>query len=97
MVTDPAPPQVGPSPRGATNPLSFRLWPSRLLHSKVQGLDELVHARFRFITHVGDAEGSSFNLSIAAINQEASVLNRFLELGHVYRAPSRFGSIIDTS
>ena len=40
----------------------------------IEGVDELLHGCFRFISHVGDAEGGAFDFPVSAIDEEVVFL-----------------------
>jgi hypothetical protein len=68
---------------------------SELLHRRIQRRVELVHGRLGFVAHVGDAEGRALDLAVAAINEEALVLDELLEFRHADVPETGAGSIAD--
>jgi hypothetical protein len=55
-------------------------------HSLVERGEKLVHRRLGFVAHVGNAERGALDFSVAAVNQEALVLDQLLQFRHVHGA-----------
>src|SRR6058998_1862169 len=66
---------------GMRKPVSIlhRLTLSKAFHRGIQRRVKLVHRRFAFVAHVGNAKGRAFDFPIAAINEETLVFDQFLQ------------------
>src|ERR1017187_800676 len=68
--------------------------PARILrrlelgHRLVHHDEKLAHRGFGFIAHVRDTERGALDFPVAAVNEEALVLDQLLQLGHVHSSAS---------
>src|SRR3569833_2780100 len=78
--------------RNATSPQSSKS-ELQLFHRIIQRGGELIHRGFSLVAHVGETERRSLDFSVAAINQEALILNQLLQLRHFHGEATRTRSV----